>query len=72
MGLKSEPVRGLFSSLQISKEGCKSEPERGEQSSGLITGLFCNLDNYISVSLVTLQITKKRDIDLFWSVHDLK
>ena len=60
MGLKSEPVRGLFSSLQISKEGCKSEPERGEQSSGLITGLFCNLDNCLLAWLFYMQ-----NIDLF-------
>ena len=43
MGLRRDPFRGLLSSLQISNEGCMSEPERGEQSSAFITGLFCNL-----------------------------
>ena len=44
MGLRREPFRGLLSSLQISNEGWISEPERGEQSSAFIWGLFCNLE----------------------------
>ena len=74
MGLRREPFRGLLSSLQISNEGCRSEPEKGEQSSAFITGLFCNLrirTNHGSLSrsdqsnVPWNKITTRRDIAPF-------